>query len=116
MKSTNRKKVPVVRIALAVVSVAVVFLLAACPQSGSGPTKYVLTVQGVNCTTTPSGTVSVDPGVATAISASANVGYTWGTTSGWVVVSGAASIASPGSSGTTVTLNSGDATIRATCP
>ena len=104
------------KVALTIAAAAVLCFLAACPPSGSGPTRYVLTVQGVYCKANPSGAVSVDQGVATTISATANSGFSWTAGSGWTVLSGTASIASPSSSSTTVTLNAGDATIQASCP
>ncbi|MBN1578831.1 MAG: hypothetical protein JW913_19885 [Chitinispirillaceae bacterium] len=61
-------------------------------------------------TTTPSGTVVVTPGVARSISATAASGYEF---SNWTVTSGTATIADPASAATTVTLTSGNATIRA---
>ena len=100
----------------AIGAAVLVFVLVACPQSGGGPTKYVLTVQGVNCGTTPSGAVSVDPGVATSISALADAGHIMPGSGIWSVVSGTASIANVNVSSTTVTLNYGDATIKATVP
>ena len=61
-------------------------------------------------TTTPSGTVTVNHGAATSISATPASGYQF---LNWTVTSGTASIASPSSASTTVTLTSGNATIRA---
>jgi hypothetical protein len=63
-----------------------------------------------NGTTTPTGTVTVNHGVATAISATAASGYIFRS---WSVISGTASFADSLSASTTVTLNSGNATIRA---
>lgn len=100
---------------LAFVAVALLCLLVACKNTDSpNATKYTLTIVGVNCGTTPSGSVSVETGAATPISATALTPWTWPATGGWTVVSGTASIASPDSASTTVTLTSGDATVRAT--
>lgn len=89
-------------------------LLAACAPPPSG--KLVLTIQNSGCTTVPSGSVSVDPGAVTTISATAYPPHSWPGTNGWTVVSGTASIANANLATTTVTLNTGDATILATCP
>jgi hypothetical protein len=94
---------------------ALLCLLAACNNAGSqGATKYTLTIEGVNCGTSPSGSVSVDTGTATAISASALAPWTWPAAGGWTVVSGTASIVNPNSLSTSVILTAGNATIRAT--
>jgi hypothetical protein len=72
---------------------------------------YSLTVSNDgHGTTTPSGTVTVNHGAATSISATPATGYQF---LNWTVTSGTASIASPSSASTTVTLTSGNATIRA---
>lgn len=118
MKEVHRKTVAGLRI-ISVVLVAVgMCLLATCTQSSPGPTgKYVLTIQNNgNCTTAPSGLVSVDAGAPTTIQAIANVGHSWTLTSGWTVVSGTASIVNPSNATTTVTLSAEDATIMASCP
>jgi hypothetical protein len=76
-----------------------------------GNQTYSLTVNNDgHGTTSPSGTVTVDAGTATTISATPATGYQF---SSWTVTSGTASIASPSSASTTVTLTSGNATIRA---
>ena len=72
---------------------------------------YSLTVANDgNGTTAPSGTVSVQQGVATAISATPNTGYVFGS---WSVTAGAATIANATSQTTQVTLTSGNATVTA---
>jgi hypothetical protein len=122
MKNVHRKTGTgrrVISMAVAVVSaLAVTCLLAACTQASSSPSgKYVLTIQNNGyCTTVPSGVVLVDPGAVTTITANANAGHIWNPAYGWTVVSGTASIANAGQAATTVTLNAGDATIRASCP
>lgn len=63
-----------------------------------------------NGTTTPTGTVAVNHGAATAISATASNGYVFRS---WSVASGTATIADSLSASTTVTLTSGNATVRA---
>jgi hypothetical protein len=87
-------------------------LLAACKQAAPpSTTGYILTVQSDgNCTTNPAGAVSVEPGAATSISAQANAGHIWGA---WTVTSGTASIANANDASTTVTLNTGSATVQA---
>jgi hypothetical protein len=75
--------------------------------------KYALTVlsgTGGSITGPPGGAATVNPGVATNISASASGGYSFWN---WTVQSGTASIVNSDSAITTVTLNSGDATIKA---
>jgi hypothetical protein len=61
-------------------------------------------------TTSPNGTVNVNSGVATSINALPASGYQF---LNWTITSGTATIANPSSAGTTVTLTSGNATIRA---
>ena len=103
--------------ALAVAAAAACLVLAACSSPSTGgptTTKYVLTVQGVNCTTSPSGSTAVGSG-SNAISALASAGHTMPGSGIWSVVSGSAVIANPDISSTTVTL-SADAVIRATAP
>jgi hypothetical protein len=111
---TNRygRKVLRATVVLALATAALVCLLAACNNSGS----YTLTIDGVNCTTTPSGSTVVLPGAITAIKAVASLGHTMPGSSVWTVVSGSPSIADPNSASTSVTLNLGDATIQANCP
>ena len=115
MKNRYQKKRLRATVVLAFATTVLVFLLASCKQS-SGPdaTKYTLAIEGVNCGTSPSGSVSVETGATTAINAVALAPWTWPATGGWMVVSGTASITSPNSPSTTVILTSGDATIRAT--
>ena len=72
---------------------------------------YLLTVgNDGNGTTTPSGTVNVQHGAATAISATPNTGYVFGS---WTVTAGTASIANATSPTTQVTLTSGNASVAA---
>jgi uncharacterized repeat protein (TIGR02543 family) len=74
---------------------------------------YTLTMQTdgtAGASTTPSGATTVNHGASTNISATAPTGYNF---SGWTVQSGTATIASPSSASTTVTLTSGNATVRA---
>jgi uncharacterized repeat protein (TIGR02543 family) len=72
---------------------------------------YALTVGGDgNGTTDPDGEVTVNQGAATDISATPATDYRF---SGWTVTSGTATIATPSSATTTVTLTSGDATVQA---
>jgi uncharacterized protein involved in tellurium resistance len=72
---------------------------------------YTLTVTNSgNGTTNPSGAVTVNHGAATPISATPATGYQF---VNWTVTSGTATIASPTSANTTVTLTSGNATVRA---
>ena len=117
MKEVHGRSRAGFRVISAVAVAVVVCLLAACAQAGpSQSAKYVLTVQNDgNCKTVPSGAVSVDPGAATTIKATANVGHSWSVASGWTVVSGTASIADPSQATTTVTLSAVDATIKAAC-
>ncbi len=77
------------------------------------PNTYQLSViagTGGTITAPPTSPVTVNPGDPTTITASANAGYTF---SGWTVTVGTASIADPSMISTTVTLNSGDATVQA---
>jgi hypothetical protein len=72
---------------------------------------YVLTVTNDgNGTTAPSGVVTVPQGGAQTISAIPSGGFVF---ANWTVVSGSAAIANPSLASTTVTLSSGNATIRA---
>ena len=74
---------------------------------------YQLTVTstvGGTITVPPTSPVTVGSGVATTITAVATVGYTF---TGWTVVTGTASIATPAALSTTATLTSGNATVRA---
>ncbi len=115
MKNCCQRKGLRATVVLALTTAGLVCLLAACKEPGSpDASKYTLTIEGVNCGTSPSGSVSVETGAATAISATALAPWTWPATGGWMVVSGMASIVSPDSSSTTVILTFGDATIRAT--
>jgi hypothetical protein len=115
MKNGYRRKGLRPTVVLAFATAALVCLLAACKNSDSPDgIKYTLTIEGVNCGTSPSGSVSVEARAATPISAAALAPWTWPAAGGWMVVSGTASIASPNSLSTTVILTSGDATIRAT--
>jgi hypothetical protein len=76
-----------------------------------GQTTYSLTMNNDGRgATSPSGTVTVNAGSATSISATPSSGYQF---SGWTVTSGTATIANPSSAGTTVTLTSGNATVQA---
>ena len=71
--------------------------------------QYTLTVSVVGSgTTTPTGSVLVDYGAQTSITAT-----TTGTFVNWTVASGTATIAAPTSATTTVTLTSGSATVQA---
>jgi hypothetical protein len=73
--------------------------------------NYTLTVANDgHGTTTPSGNVTVSHGTAQTISATAAGGYVFST---WTVTAGTASIANPTGASTTVTLTSGNATVRA---
>ena len=74
--------------------------------------QYQLTVNASSGgTTSPSGTVMVNHGAATSISATANSGYSF---VNWTVVSGTGvSFVNENSASTTVTLTGGNATIRA---
>jgi hypothetical protein len=75
------------------------------------PVTYALSVQGDgNGSTTPSGTVSVEHGAATSISAAPAAGYSF---TNWTAVAGSATFANPNASSTTVTLEAGDATVQA---
>lgn len=60
--------------------------------------------------TSPNGMWVVNSGAATSISATANSGYQF---LNWTVTMGTATIANPSSASTTVTLNSGNATVQA---
>ncbi len=72
---------------------------------------YTLTMTSdSNGTTTPSGIVQVDHGIATAISATPASGYNF---LNWTITAGTATIAAPSSATTTVTMTSGNATLRA---
>jgi hypothetical protein len=72
---------------------------------------YQLTIQsGGNGTTTPSGPVSVQHGMATTISATPDAGYVF---SSWSVTTGNAAIVNANAPTTQVTLSSGDATVTA---
>lgn len=72
---------------------------------------YSLTVSNDgHGSTTPSGSVTVNSGSATAITATAASGYHF---SNWTVISGTATITNASSASTTVTLTSGNAAIRA---
>ncbi len=74
---------------------------------------YQLTVStstGGTITAPASSPVTVNQGAATTITATANAGYVF---AGWTVESGTASIANAALLSTTVTLNSGDAAIKA---
>jgi hypothetical protein len=74
-------------------------------------TSYTLTITNDgHGTTSPTGTVMLNSGLATAISATPSTGYQF---LNWTVTSGAATIANSSSASTTVTLTSGNATIRA---
>ena len=75
-------------------------------------TTYSLTISndGHGTTTPPSGTITVNQGVATPISASTYAGYLF---TNWTVTSGTATITDPNSASTNVTLSSGNATIQA---
>lgn len=74
-------------------------------------TTYTLTMSNDgHGTTSPSGSVSVNYGVATTISATPASGYVF---ANWTVTSGTATIANPSSANTTVTLSGGNATVRA---
>ncbi|MBN1601843.1 MAG: hypothetical protein JW915_09550 [Chitinispirillaceae bacterium] len=80
------------------------------PWTGEAQT-YTLTVSNDgNGTTTPSGNVTVNAGSATSIAATAATNYVFRS---WSVTSGTASIADSLSENTTVTLNSGNASVRA---
>ena len=70
----------------------------------------VSTTTGGTITMPASSPVTVNHGVATTITAVATVGYTF---TGWTVVAGTASIATPSALSTTATLTSGNATVRA---
>lgn len=81
------------------------------PWTGSTTPTYSLTIANDgHGTTSPSGTVDVDSGATTSISATPASGYEF---AGWTVTGGTASITNPSSATTTVTLSDGDATIRA---
>jgi uncharacterized protein (TIGR02145 family)/uncharacterized repeat protein (TIGR02543 family) len=73
---------------------------------------YQLTVNAVNGTITlpATATVTVNHGVLTPVKAVASTGYSF---SGWTVPTGAATITSASVESTTVSLTSGDATVRA---
>jgi hypothetical protein len=118
MKEVHGRSWAGFRVFSALAVAVVVCLLAACAQAGpSQSAKYVLTVQNNgNCTTVPSGAVSVEPGAATTIAATANPSHSWPVGNVWTVVSGIASITDPSQATTTVTLSAGDATIKAVCP
>ncbi|PWB67958.1 hypothetical protein C3F09_12555, partial [candidate division GN15 bacterium] len=71
----------------------------------------VTTTAGGTITAPPSSPVTVDHGAATTITAVADVGYTF---TGWTIVTGSGVvIADPSGLSTTVTLTSGDASVRA---
>jgi hypothetical protein len=75
------------------------------------PFNYTLTVTTTgNGTTTPSGSISVQYGVATTIVAAPNSGYSFTV---WSVIAGSATIANPNSPTTQITLTSGNATVSA---
>jgi hypothetical protein len=78
--------------------------------TGGNPTYTLTIANDGNGTTTPAGSVTVNAGTATAISASAAPGYVF---RNWSVTSGTVSFTDSLSASTTVTLNSGDATVRA---
>ncbi len=78
--------------------------------TGGNPTCTLTVSTDGNGTTTPSGNLSVIPGTATTISATAASGYVFRS---WSVISGTAVIADSTSDTTTVILNSGNASIRA---
>ncbi len=85
--------------------------------TGGDPSgHFVLIVQGVNCTTTPSGASAVVASSPTSISAIADAGHSMPGSNVWSIVSGSASIADVNSASTSVTLSAGDATIQASCP
>jgi uncharacterized protein (TIGR02145 family)/uncharacterized repeat protein (TIGR02543 family) len=73
---------------------------------------YQLTVNAVNGTVIlpTTATVTVNHGVLTPVKAVASTGYSF---SGWTVLTGAATITSASAESTTVSLTSGDATVRA---
>lgn len=96
----------VLLLALAILSI----VLNGCPSPQPSNTYTLTIVSGVGGSTTPAGAQTVEPGVATAISALAGANYIWGN---WTVTSGTASISDPSNSATTVTLSSGDATVQA---
>ncbi len=92
------------------------------------PNPYTLTVTlptglPMGCSTTPAGPVTVDHGIARSITATncrqsvtscgSKTVYLYYDFTGWSTVSGTAAFASAGSAMSTVTLSSGDATIRA---
>ncbi len=62
-------------------------------------------------TTTPSGTITVDQGVATGISATVPTGYNFVE---WLIISGSPNISNANSANTTVILDTGNAEIQAT--
>ena len=70
----------------------------------------VTSTAGGTITAPPTSPVTVGDGVATTITAVATVGYTF---TGWTVVTGSATIATPSALSTTATLTVGDATVRA---
>jgi uncharacterized repeat protein (TIGR02543 family) len=73
--------------------------------------KYTLTISApVNGTVNQSGTISIDSGAVTTITATPASGFKF---KQWSVTSGTATIASPASVGTTIKLTQGNATIQA---
>ena len=97
---------------LSVISIVmcVCFLIISCDTSEKED-EYTLTVTSTaGGTTTPSGSVLVGHGEPTSITANPLVGYHF---VNWTVTSGTANIANANSTPTTVTLSSGDATVRA---
>jgi hypothetical protein len=90
----------------------VTLALCSCPSPGaSQPGTYTLTVSSAAYgTTVPAGAQTVQPGAATAISATASPLHYF---VNWTVTMGLASIANANTGSTTVTLNSGDATVQA---
>ncbi len=97
----------------AIVFLSVVLVSCSSP-SGSSHTTYTLTiVAGAGGSTVPSGALTVQPGVATSIQATAAAGHIWGY---WTVTSGTPAVSNLSSSSITVTLYSGDATVQANFP
>ncbi len=80
-------------------------------RAGFTVETYTLTVENDgNGTTVPSGSISVNHGAVTTLSAIPAAGYEF---SQWTVISGSAAIADPASAATSVSLTAGNAVIRA---
>ncbi|HEX2957470.1 MAG TPA: PA14 domain-containing protein [Chitinispirillaceae bacterium] len=80
------------------------------PWTGGNPTCTLTISNDGNGTTNPAGNIDVTPGAATTISATASSGYVFRS---WSVISGTANITDSLSANTSVTINSGNASVRA---